>query len=259
MPSPETGETNEALDVEDPGPAPQRREMRTPPLEPPESAVSRPLPAWSPAATAPPPPPPEEDVRQRDAENAPPRRPWPPRQPHLDPGVPAPRFEAPAQPSRGGWRWVSGVVLGALLGGILGFGLSVLAFFLVNGALEVANARGVQGLNAQIAELSTELDALRTDTSDLQGSVTQLQQDVEPLAGLPVRVDRVEEATNTLTTDVEALQQENAALQASLDTIGEAFDDLATEVEDIQAQTTRTMSFFRGLRDLLTDTFGATP
>lgn len=159
---------------------------------------------------------------------------------------------APPASAKRDLHWLWSGLLGALLGGILGFGFSMLAFAMINGALDVSRARGVEALRAQLSGLSTEMSAMRADTSDLQSNMEQLHQEVEALSGLPARLDRVEAEIGTLNADVEALQQEDIVLRESL-------DSLATELATVQEQTERTISFFEQLRDLLTDTFGQGP
>lgn len=249
-----------------------------------EDDLQRPVPVWA-RATAETPsrlaaPPPDqaanaatEDTRAREAPERtaiPPwmahrtmavegQRPQPEARERRDMPAPSPAGGVPVSTQRPRLGWLWSALLGSMLGGILGLLLSILVFVAINGSLDVSRTRGMADLRAQLGELSTELDAIRTDTSTLQGNVTQLESEVEALSALPSRVEQVEDALRVLDADVEALQEADAELQESLDTLGDTVNGLETEVKVIQEQAKRTVSFFERLRDLLTDTFGEGP
>ncbi len=158
----------------------------------------------------------------------------------------------PASSLRSSRTWLWSGLVGAILGGVLGLGLSLLVFLLLNGALDMGRTRAVTDLQAQLTGLSTELDAVRTDTSTLQGevgevraetgvlqtSVSRLQEDVDGLVDLPPRVSQAETA---------------------LAALGESVDELEAGLAAVEEANARTTSFFQGMQTLLSELFGDAP
>jgi len=171
--------------------------------------------------------------------------------------VPGPSEPAPRQRSRFTWFWTA--ILGAVLGGFLGLGLSMLVYAGINGSVDVSRSVAVRQVNGHLNELSVELDAVQGDVGILQGDVTGLRERLKVLSGLTARMEQAEETLATFTKEIQALEDETTALTSSLTDLSHDVDTMGETLEAVEAQTERATIFFERLQQLLQEIFTEQP
>ena len=165
----------------------------------------------------------------------------------------------PASQQRGRFALFWTALLGALLGGLLGLGLSMLVFAGINGSVDVNRSVAITQVKGQLNELSVELDAVQGDVGILQGDVSGLRQRVEILSGLTARVEQAEETLATFTKEIQALKDETRALTSSLTDLSQDVDTMAETLDAVEAETEKATSFFERLQQLLQEIFAEQP
>jgi len=166
---------------------------------------------------------------------------------------PAQSERAPGQRGRFAWFWTA--LLGAVLGGLLGLGLSMLVFAGINGSVDVNRSVAIRQVKGQINELSVELDAVQGDVGILQGNVSGLRERVEVLSGLTARMEQAEETLATFTKEIQALANETKALTSSLADLSQDVDTMGETLDAVEAQTEKATTFFERLQQLLQEIF----
>jgi competence ComEA-like helix-hairpin-helix protein len=162
------------------------------------------------------------------AEAGPPPEEAPPAKPRERPLPPKP------VPRRRDLSWVGAVVAAGLLGGLLGVLLSLLAFYGINGSVNVAQTRAMRDSRAQIRALASELETL-------QGEAESMQLELDELSGLPDQMREMGEAVSNFDQQLGIVEGDLKGLQ----------EDFAA----VQSQAERVEYFFLQLRELLNELF----
>ncbi len=161
---------------------------------------------------------------------------------------------APSQPaaevpkSRGQWAWLGGALLGALLG----LGLTLFVFSLINGSVDLRWTPAIQELSGRADSLAQTMDGLRADIDELGADVTDMQGRLQLLEGLPGRMEAVEDSVDELETTVRDLAERTGALTSRVASVEE-------DLTEVRERTDKVEGFFAGLTKLLTETFGSAP
>jgi len=153
--------------------------------------------------------------------------------------APLPQAAAPGEAERGpSFTWLWSALLGALLGVIA----MLLILSAVNGSISLSQAPVVLKLNDRV-------DTLASDTGELRREVSQLEERLKLLEGLPSRMDGVEKTVAELNSGVNALEKQVTVLDNRL-------DDVEKDVAEVQAHAEQVQTFFQRLQSLLFDVFG---
>ena len=164
------------------------------------------------------------------------------------------KSEPPTNP-RGTFALFWTALLGAVLGGLLGLGLSMLVIAGINGSVDVNRSLAIRQVKGQLNELSTELDAVQGDVGILQGDVSGLRERVEALSGLTARVEQAEETLATFGKEIQSLEDETKALTSSLTDLSQDVDTMGETLDAVEAQTEKANTFFERLQQLLQEIF----
>lgn len=185
-----------------------------------------------------------------------------------------------------------------LLAGILGAVLALLVLLIINGNLTWAPKSILPALRGEITgvsnaqdKLKDELDTMGANLTSVNGSVQDLQNQVEALASLESDVNEAQQRLNALETNSANMQADLDAMAVDLDDLSRNVDQVATEVntladdlnavadevnglnqdvtslgedvntlsdrmDEVAASAARSDAFLAGMRDLLTQILG---